>query len=97
MTFFPLNWQQSFFPTLPHYCKTKILDFCDFSHLHLLPAEELDATTMSKIANCLEVDAFDAKEYIIREGTVGNTFYIIAKGEVVVTQSVVASTTPVVS
>ena len=53
--------------------------------------------TMSKIANCLEVDAFNKNEYIIREGTVGNTFYIIAKGEVVVTQSVAGAAAPMVS
>ena len=53
--------------------------------------------TMSKIANCLEVDAFSKNDHIIREGTVGGTFYIISKGEVIVTQSVTSAAEPMVS
>ncbi|XP_072533023.1 cGMP-dependent protein kinase 2 [Salminus brasiliensis] len=47
-----------------------------------LPEEKL-----AKIVDCLEIDYFDKGEYIIREGEEGNTFFIIAKGEVSVTQS----------
>ncbi|KAM9727998.1 cGMP-dependent protein kinase 2 [Menidia menidia] len=52
------------------------------SLLRDLPEEKL-----TKIVDCLEVDYFEKGEYIIREGEEGNTFFIIAKGEVVVTQS----------
>ncbi|XP_046884861.1 cGMP-dependent protein kinase 2 [Hypomesus transpacificus] len=52
------------------------------SLLRDLPEEKL-----AKIVDCLEVDYFDKGEYIIREGEEGNTFFIIAKGEVSVTQS----------
>jgi cGMP-dependent protein kinase len=52
---------------------------------------------LSKIANCLEVDAFKEGEHIIREGAIGNTFYIISKGEVVVTQMLAGCKEPVVS
>ncbi|XP_019942215.2 cGMP-dependent protein kinase 2 [Paralichthys olivaceus] len=52
------------------------------SLLRDLPEEKL-----AKIVDCLEVDYFEKGEYIIREGEEGNTFFIIAKGEVIVTQS----------
>uniref|UniRef100_A0A8B9RJ92 cGMP-dependent protein kinase n=1 Tax=Astyanax mexicanus TaxID=7994 RepID=A0A8B9RJ92_ASTMX len=56
--------------------------FCSVSLLKDLPEEKL-----AKIVDCLEIDYFDKGEYIIREGEEGNTFFIIAKGEVSVTQS----------
>uniref|UniRef100_A0A8C4EBK6 cGMP-dependent protein kinase n=1 Tax=Dicentrarchus labrax TaxID=13489 RepID=A0A8C4EBK6_DICLA len=52
------------------------------SLLRGLPEEKL-----AKIVDCLEVDYFEKGEHIIREGEEGNTFFIIAKGEVIVTQS----------
>ncbi|XP_029962271.1 cGMP-dependent protein kinase 2 [Salarias fasciatus] len=48
---------------------------------------ELPEEKLSKIVDCLEVDCFQKGEYIIREGEEGSTFFIIAKGQVVVTQS----------
>ncbi|XP_051816002.1 cGMP-dependent protein kinase 2 isoform X2 [Acanthochromis polyacanthus] len=48
---------------------------------------ELPEEKLAKIVDCLEVDHFEKGEYIIREGEEGNTFFIIAKGEVIVTQS----------
>ncbi|XP_076126156.1 cGMP-dependent protein kinase 2 [Alosa pseudoharengus] len=42
---------------------------------------------LSKIVDCLEVEYYDKGDYIIREGEEGNTFYIISKGKVKVTQS----------
>uniref|UniRef100_A0A8B9LC62 cGMP-dependent protein kinase n=1 Tax=Astyanax mexicanus TaxID=7994 RepID=A0A8B9LC62_ASTMX len=83
-------------PTSGHFCKehrtqhvsierTRILFnifFCSVSLLKDLPEEKL-----AKIVDCLEIDYFDKGEYIIREGEEGNTFFIIAKGEVSVTQS----------
>eukprot|EP00062_Callorhinchus_milii_P001560 gi/632936804/ref/XP_007896165.1/ PREDICTED: cGMP-dependent protein kinase 2-like [Callorhinchus milii] len=41
---------------------------------------------LAKIVDCLEVDYYDEGEYIIRQGEEGNTFFIIAKGKVRVTQ-----------
>uniref|UniRef100_A0A671UET0 cGMP-dependent protein kinase n=1 Tax=Sparus aurata TaxID=8175 RepID=A0A671UET0_SPAAU len=55
---------------------------CSVSLLRGLPEEKL-----AKIVDCLEVDHFEKGEHIIREGEEGNTFFIIAKGEVKVTQS----------
>ncbi|CAJ1057631.1 cGMP-dependent protein kinase 2 [Xyrichtys novacula] len=55
---------------------------CSVSLLRGLPEEKL-----ARIVDCLEVDCFEKGEYIIREGEEGNTFFIIANGEVIVTQS----------
>ncbi|XP_077352503.1 cGMP-dependent protein kinase 2 isoform X3 [Festucalex cinctus] len=49
--------------------------------------QELPEEKLAKIVDFLEVDCFEKGEYIIREGEVGSTFFIIAKGEVIVTQS----------
>ncbi|XP_047458880.1 cGMP-dependent protein kinase 2 [Mugil cephalus] len=49
--------------------------------------QELPEEKLSKIVDCLEVEYFEKGEYIIREGEEGNTFFIISKGEVIVTQS----------
>ncbi|XP_056466006.1 cGMP-dependent protein kinase 2-like [Gadus chalcogrammus] len=49
--------------------------------------KELPEEKLAKIADCLEVDYFNRGEFIIREGEEGNTFFIIAKGEVSVTQT----------
>ncbi|KAF6737454.1 cGMP-dependent protein kinase 2 [Oryzias melastigma] len=59
------------------------------SLLKQLPEEKL-----GRIVDCLEVDYFEKGEYIIREGEEGNTFFIIAKGEVTVTQSSEGFTEP---
>ncbi|XP_010868587.2 cGMP-dependent protein kinase 2 [Esox lucius] len=59
------------------------------SLLRDLPEEKL-----AKIVDCLEIDYFDKGEYIIREGEEGNTFFIIAKGEVCVTQTTEGWTEP---
>ncbi|XP_076021200.1 cGMP-dependent protein kinase 2 [Genypterus blacodes] len=48
---------------------------------------ELPEEKLAKIVDCLEIDYFEKGEYIIREGEEGNTFFIIAKGEVIVTQT----------
>ncbi|MBN3295847.1 KGP2 kinase, partial [Amia calva] len=62
---------------------------CSVSLLKDLPEEKL-----AKIVDCLEVDYFDKGDYIIREGEEGNTFFIIAKGEVSVTQTMEGSLEP---
>ncbi|XP_041123826.1 cGMP-dependent protein kinase 2 isoform X4 [Polyodon spathula] len=58
------------------------------SLLRDLPEEKL-----AKIIDCLE-DYYDKGEYIIREGEEGNTFFIIAVGEVSVTQTMEGSLDP---
>ncbi|XP_077469230.1 cGMP-dependent protein kinase 2 isoform X1 [Stigmatopora argus] len=55
---------------------------------------ELPEEKISKIVDCLEVDYFEKGEYIIREGEDGDTFFIIAKGEVIVTQTTEGFTQP---
>ncbi|RXN24782.1 cGMP-dependent kinase 2-like protein [Labeo rohita] len=47
--------------------------------------KDLPEEKLAKIIDCLEVEYFDKGEYIIREGEEGNTFFIIAKGEVCLT------------
>uniref|UniRef100_A0A8C1TT64 cGMP-dependent protein kinase n=1 Tax=Cyprinus carpio TaxID=7962 RepID=A0A8C1TT64_CYPCA len=49
--------------------------------------KDLPEEKLAKIIDCLEVEYFDKGEYIIREGEEGSTFFIIAKGEVLVTQT----------
>ena len=41
---------------------------------------------LTKLGDVLETEQFTVGDYIIREGTVGDTFYIIAEGEVRVTK-----------
>ncbi|NXG91402.1 KGP2 kinase, partial [Stercorarius parasiticus] len=49
--------------------------------------KNLPEDKLTKIMDCLEVEYYDKGDYIIREGEEGNTFFIIAKGKVIVTQS----------
>lgn len=56
--------------------------------------KDLPEEKLSKIVDCLEVDFYDKGDYIIREGEEGNTFFIIAKGKVRVTQAVEGSQEP---
>ena len=46
---------------------------------------ELPHTVLTKLGDVLESEQFSVGDYIIREGTVGDTFYILASGEVRVT------------
>ncbi|KAG1659908.1 cGMP-dependent protein kinase, isozyme 1 [Nymphon striatum] len=43
---------------------------------------------LAKIADVLEVDFYPASDYIIRQGEVGDTFFIIINGKVKVTQKI---------
>ncbi|GAB1608114.1 cGMP-dependent protein kinase 1-like isoform X2 [Argonauta hians] len=49
--------------------------------------KDLSHEKLAKIADVLEVDFFRAGEYIIREEAYGDTFFIINRGEVKVTQT----------
>nr|XP_006630513.1 PREDICTED: cGMP-dependent protein kinase 2-like isoform X1 [Lepisosteus oculatus] len=62
---------------------------CSVSLLKDLPEEKL-----AKIVDCLEVDYYDEGDYVIREGEEGNTFFIIAKGAVSVTQTMEGCSEP---
>ncbi|XP_032440390.1 cGMP-dependent protein kinase 2 [Xiphophorus hellerii] len=50
--------------------------------------KDLNDAQLSKIIDSMEEVKFQDKEVIVREGTEGNTFYIILKGEVVVSKNV---------
>ncbi|NXJ99384.1 KGP2 kinase, partial [Corythaixoides concolor] len=49
--------------------------------------KNLPEDKLTKIMDCLEVEYYDKGDYVIREGEEGSTFFIIAKGKVIVTQS----------
>ncbi|KAF1615247.1 UNVERIFIED_CONTAM: cGMP-dependent protein kinase 2, partial [Eudyptes robustus] len=49
--------------------------------------KNLPEDKLTKIMDCLEVEYYHEGDYVIREGEEGNTFFIIAKGKVIVTQS----------
>ncbi|XP_038615576.1 cGMP-dependent protein kinase 2 [Tachyglossus aculeatus] len=49
--------------------------------------KNLPEDKLTKIIDCLEVEFYDQGDFIIREGEEGNTFFILAKGKVKVTQS----------
>ncbi|KAM6136032.1 cGMP-dependent protein kinase 2 isoform 1-T1 [Phoenicopterus ruber ruber] len=49
--------------------------------------KNLPEDKLTKIMDCLEVEYYDKGDYVIREGEEGNTFFIIAEGKVIVTQS----------
>ncbi|PAA74802.1 hypothetical protein BOX15_Mlig003256g1 [Macrostomum lignano] len=68
--------------------KTGLLKHKEYMEfLKSVPAfKELPGETLSKLADVLEADHYPNGEYIIRQGAKGNTFYIIAKGNVRVTK-----------
>lgn len=49
--------------------------------------KNLNNELLAKIADVLEVDFYPAGEYIIRQGTTGDTFFIISNGQVMVTKN----------
>ncbi|XP_072292973.1 cGMP-dependent protein kinase 2 [Eucyclogobius newberryi] len=85
--------RQSFQFIMRRTTQQRHLEHCSFLHSVSL-LKELPEDTLSRIADCLHVDYYDRGEYIIREGEEGDTFFIIAKGQVLVTQSSEAFTEP---
>ena len=47
---------------------------------------QLPPNILTKLGDVLETEQFTGGDYIIREGTVGDTFYILASGTVRVIQ-----------
>ena len=46
----------------------------------------LPSVVLTKLGDVLETEMFTCEEHIVREGTVGDTFYILASGTVRVIQ-----------
>ena len=46
----------------------------------------LPGVVLARLGDVLETEVFSEGEHIVREGTVGDTFYILASGAVRVTQ-----------
>ncbi|KAL8569633.1 hypothetical protein ACOMHN_057200 [Nucella lapillus] len=61
-------------------------NICFLKSVNML--KDLPLHKLAKIADVLEIDFFHEGEYIIREGCTGDTFFLINKGEVRVTQTV---------
>jgi cAMP-dependent protein kinase regulator len=55
--------------------------------------QELDMKDVNKLIKCLVPRKFDAGEYLVNKGDVGDTFYLIQDGQVEVTDIVVGHTT----
>ncbi|EDV21557.1 uncharacterized protein TRIADDRAFT_30166, partial [Trichoplax adhaerens] len=51
--------------------------------------KHLPAGKLAKIAGVLDVNYYKQEEYIVRENETGDTFYIIKKGEVIVTRRMI--------
>ncbi|XP_072037721.1 cGMP-dependent protein kinase egl-4-like isoform X2 [Amphiura filiformis] len=60
--------------------------------VHLL--RDLNRSNLFKLAESLEVEFYPEGEHIVREGTRGDTFYIISKGSVRITQLVTGNPEP---
>ena len=55
---------------------------CQINFLKSVPLlSELPHTVLTKLGDVLESEQFSTGDYIIREGTVGDTFYILASGK----------------
>ena len=66
---------------------TKLIFIIQLNFLKSVPLlSELPQNVLSKMSDVLEQEVFAAGDYIIREGTSGDTFYILAEGEVSVTK-----------
>ncbi|ESO87373.1 hypothetical protein LOTGIDRAFT_127769 [Lottia gigantea] len=55
---------------------------------------DLPADKLAKLADVLEIDFYHEGEYIIREGATGDSFFILNKGEVKVTQRIQGHNNP---
>ncbi|XP_064630245.1 cGMP-dependent protein kinase 1-like isoform X2 [Lineus longissimus] len=64
--------------------------------LRSVPAfKDLNEETLSKLADVVEETHYEDGDYIIRQGARGDTFFIISKGQVAVTQSPTEHAEPV--
>ena len=65
------------------FCTLICLFFpCQINFLKSVPLlSELPHTVLTKLGDVLESEQFSTGDYIIREGTVGDTFYILASGK----------------
>ncbi|KAM6915408.1 cGMP-dependent protein kinase 2 [Xenentodon cancila] len=64
--------------------REQLMGFLKTSHT----LKDLSDVQLSKIIDSMEEVKYQDKDVIVREGTEGNTFYIILKGEVLVTKNV---------
>ncbi|XP_034017523.1 cGMP-dependent protein kinase 1 [Thalassophryne amazonica] len=64
--------------------REQLMGFLKTSHT----LKDLNDAQLSKIIDSMEEVKYRDKDVIVREGTEGNTFYIILKGEVLVTKNV---------
>lgn len=49
--------------------------------------EQMDLYERSQIADCIREGYFKPNEYVIRQGEIGDTFYIVVEGEAVATRN----------
>ena len=64
-------------------------NFFQMNFLRIVPLlSGLPQNLLAKMGDVLEQEVFKAGEYIVREGTAGDTFYILSDGEVRVTKRV---------
>jgi len=47
----------------------------------------MDHYERSKLADAIKEDKFNANDYIIKEGEIGNVFYIISEGTAIATKT----------
>ena len=69
--------------------KHDILNTKNFLQINFLKSvpllSELPSVVLARLGDVLETELFTQGEHIVREGTAGDTFYILASGEVRVT------------
>ncbi|CAG5121610.1 unnamed protein product, partial [Candidula unifasciata] len=59
--------------------------------------KQLPSDKLAKIADVLEYDFFHENEYIIREGATGDTFFILNKGEILISMCLIVKVTQMIA